>query len=507
MFRSVRSLAVAASSSSCAVASSSRRTLSVSVPSLADGHFPEFPKQDLHDLHVRQKAADKATGEVKVHKALPTPKEGERPQVAPPKDASSSPSASPMDPSSSHYASIIHPDPLAPPEKPRPSKSGLLRPAGVTAASLFPSPLSSSSSSSPSSSQALGRTPFNAPQRLEPLSNTSSARGALIGHGAFYPVTRAPIESLVDDTPTLLISIRVSSNNTKANVSWFDRPWLDKAANVKHVLSNATFSGGTLGFKNAASGSPEAGHQVVSAAFRRVEEEAQKQLAARQARMLEKARADRERGRQFEEEELERERAFVEQEQAAVARGERSRPRQWRGQRPPPPNTTFNDDAILQAEEGRAGYVGQLGAYVRVHLNGFGKGREAFATALLSPEGEVMRSMVVALSDHTDVLSVNRRRNHAALLARSLLTAPAPCLPSLAVAATTAFGRGGVSERCCVPRGYKRRKNQSFGGGRGGLGECCNTWASPGEAVSKRSEKDFFPSPLKQAVSSSNMLT
>lgn len=97
-----------------------------------------------------------------------------------------------------------------------------------------------------------------------------------------------------------------------------------------------------MGFKGAASGGSEAGHQVVVSLFRRFEEENEKELKLRKEEREAKGEAE--------------------------------------------------------------GYLKEVvGVKIKLNVAGFGQGREAFMKALKSEEGSTVRACAIALSDHTPV--------------------------------------------------------------------------------------------------------
>lgn len=78
----------------------------------------------------------------------------------------------------------------------------------------------------------------------------------------------SPDVESVPSTPVLNVALKVTRNNIMVLLSWLEHHNLQGLALPKgHVTA------GTLGFKNAAQGGYEAGHQVAIATFKRIEEE------------------------------------------------------------------------------------------------------------------------------------------------------------------------------------------------------------------------------------------
>ncbi|CED83954.1 hypothetical protein [Phaffia rhodozyma] len=86
-----------------------------------------------------------------------------------------------------------------------------------------------------------------------------------------------PSTDTIRSIPVLRVAVKVTRNNIISNLSWLEHP---KLAGVS--IPRGNISAGSLGFKNAAQGGFEAGHQVSIATFKRIDEE--------NARVLEESR-------------------------------------------------------------------------------------------------------------------------------------------------------------------------------------------------------------------------
>ena len=341
------------------------RPFSSSPSSRADGLFPTHPKQDIYDGAGLLKEAgvgsisppDSREGlEAPPHLALPTSD-----TLTPSTAADIPPTAeTPEDPTSG--ATSVPPSEqvadlgLGSPDSPSPSsllKDSFYAPPS----SMIPSSSSSDPSSSTDSDAPFDFTPITPPTppssatllaRAQAASLLSEARKDLPA-----AVTEAEWKYLKgphSEMKVIRYSLHCRKNNTQGTLSWAYRP--DNRSTPDYwnavLLGTSQYSGGRLGFKGAQSGTAEAGHQVVVAMFRKVEEENNREIEKRRKR---------------------------------------------------------NEEAGIPRSQG--GYLeDRVGVHVRLHINGFGQGREAFFKALKSEEGSLMRQLTIAIADHTPIKSV-----------------------------------------------------------------------------------------------------
>jgi ribosomal protein S11 len=312
-------------------------------PSLRDGIFPDYPKQGVN---YRE--------EVPLREV-----DSQQPTLSPPQTSFASGQIDGPSSSSSPSSDTSSPFTLPPSSRSQPSSSPRTTPGPAPYSSPESNPRSSptytsrpsSSSNSSSTSRALNaqsRTPARRSPRPERFAYIEAPVSEISAQSDFIfdPDRSASSRQTLLAAPTrrkLEIHFKVKKSNVLATINWaFVKPEPGQTSSQQTTIPRGQYSGGSMGFKGANEGSNEAGYQVVMACFKRAMEE--------------------------------NEAALEERKQSSSS----------------------------QPLVGYDSYA-DIGIEVRVFLNGFGQGREAFFDALRSAEGEPMRQLITQLTDSSPV--------------------------------------------------------------------------------------------------------